>query len=340
MLKIFIVSFLLATVIIAATFLFFYESQSIDLTLEEKVGQLLIAGFNNDFVDSQASELITKYKISGFNLLKRNIKNSDQVQNLIQKLQSLSNTSLFIAVDQEGGVINRLNFLNELTSQLDIDDSDEAYQVGFRRGQELKDLEINMVFSPVLDFVSDKNSYLYKRTFGKKPDEIKVLGQAMIQGYTDAQIISVPKHFPGYGNVTQDPHQKLVYSKGIEEALVPFESLNSQAVMTAHIIIPEFDSKPATLSEYFLNNILKKKLKFSGLIISDDIGMASIDLSIDRAAVQAINAGVDLIICTSNFDDQVMILNSLKKAVLQGEISKSRLNQAVTRILELKNDHK
>ncbi len=206
------------------------------------------------------------------------------------------------------------------------------------------ELGVNMNFSPVVDYVSNKKSYLYKRTFGAKNEEISKFANSMINGYTKANIIAVPKHFPGYGNVILDPHKNesilpIKYEE-LETNLIPFKEVllntNTKAIMTAHIVIPEIDSNPVTVSHKILTGILRSQLGFNGVIITDDIEMVSAGNSVEQIAVDAILSGSDIIIASFTPEKTISIYNRLKEAVINNEITEKRINQSLERILNLK----
>lgn len=321
------------------------KSEISKMSLDEKIGQLLIIGFENRYLDEHISKMITEYHIGGINLLKRNVKDSSQVKQLVKDLQKISTIPLFVAADQEGGYVNRFIFLKESSPQIQIADAQQAENVALQRALGLKDLGVNMNFSPVLDYVSDPSSYLYSRTFGKEPDDIAKLGEAMIRGYIKGGIIPVAKHFPGYGNIVLDPHiYKVVLilnEHELEQSLTPFKGVSADgsalAIMTAHISIPSVDVKPATLSSKFIKGVLRTQLSFKGVIITDDIEMASVGIPIEEAAIEAIKAGADIIISTYTPQKQIQIINALKVAILTGEIPEERINESVARILKLKS---
>lgn len=316
-----------------------------NMTIDEKIGQLLIIGFENSFVDEHISKMIKKYHIGGINLLGRNIVDRDQTNKLLSDLQSISSTTLFLATDQEGGKVVRFNFLKELRTQKNATTTDLAYEIGLNRGLELKDLGINMNFAPVLDYVSNSKSYLYNRTFATTSEAIGNLGASMIRGYVDAGILPVAKHFPGYGNISPDPHKNIssinIDKITLDKFLAPFYYVvkdgKVDAIMTAHIIIPFFDKKPATLSSYFLNTVLREQIGFRGVIITDDIEMVSAGRSTEQIAVDSIKSGADMVISTYTTKKHEDIFNAIKKAVADGEISEARIDQSIKRILDLKD---
>lgn len=315
------------------------------MSLDEKIGQMLIVGFEHKYLDRHIKNMITKYHVGGVNLLGRNVKNRGQIKQLIVDLQNTADVPLIIATDQEGGENSRFQFLNELTPQIKIKEIKQAERVAFSRATELRDLGVNMNFSPVVDYVSNSKSYLYKRTFGVDPDTAGKLGVAMINGYIKGGIIPVVKHFPGYGNIFPDPHKNQATSditeKELELYLVSFrriiENNPTVAIMTAHILIPNVDTKIATLSHKFLYEILRKQLGFNGVIITDELEMVSAGSSAEQLAVDAIKAGADIIISTYTPQKQINIFNHLKKSVLSGEIPEKRIDESVERILNLKS---
>jgi beta-N-acetylhexosaminidase len=315
------------------------------MPLDQKIGQLLIVGFESKYLDDNVQKMIKEYHIGGINLLKRNVQDRNQIRQLTTDLQKISAIPLFIAADQEGGKVVRFDFLNELTPQIKIKKIQEAEKIAFTRARELQEMGINMNFSPVLDYVSDNESYLYNRTFGTDRGSIGDLGSAMVKGYRAGGVISVAKHFPGYGNVFVDPHTHqatlTIDKEELESNLIPFQIVITNnptvAIMTAHIAIPVIDAKPATISSQFLSEILRKKLGFNGVIITDDMEMVSAGDSIEQSSVEAIKAGADMIISTYTPEKQIKIFNRLKNAILNGEVTEERINQSVVRVLTLKS---
>lgn len=315
------------------------------MSLDEKLGQMLIIGFEHSYVDEHIKNMITAYHVGGVNLLGRNVKDIDQIKKLTTDLQKITNVPLFIATDQEGGKISRFQFLREMTPQIKIKDVEHAEQVAFDRARELRDLGVNMNFSPVVDYVSDRDSYLYNRTFGTTPDTTGELGGAMVRGYIKGGVIPVVKHFPRYGNIFPDPHKNQAILNITREELglylASFRKITEDnsvgAIMTAHILIPEVDDKIATLSTKFLNDILREQLGFNGVIMTDELEMVSAGKLIEQSAVDTIKAGADIVISTYTPQKQINIFNRLKEAVLSGEIPEKRIDESIGRILRLKS---
>lgn len=323
------------------------EDRLTRMSLEEKIGQLLIVGFENPYLDNHIREMITKRHIGGVNLLARNVQDKAQIASLIRnlKLLDLSSTDipLIVAADQEGGPIVRFPFLKELTPQTKILNATSAEQIAYARGRELKEIGVNMNFAPLADYVTSSKAYLWPRVFHGTVKEVTERAGAMLRGYSRAKIVPVLKHFPGYGNSTPDPHSSstlLTLSPPVLEAnLSPFRDLlrtpDVPALMTAHIIIPSVDSKPATLSPRFME-MLRREWGYSKVIITDDLEMASTGLPPEKAAIAALKAGADMFISTKTPAVQIAIFDALKNALVRGEISEERLDESVRRVLALK----
>jgi beta-N-acetylhexosaminidase len=290
--------------------------------------------------------MIQERHIGGVILLGYNIDTPKQIRKLTTDLQDLSKTPLFISIDQEGGVVSRLKIpiVSEDIPQKEIKNEAEAYNVAYVRGTELKQLGINMNFSPVVDDINNKNSFLYERVFR---DNLTVLAQGMINGYTDAKIISVIKHFPGHGNDSDDPHENLsevnIAKNNLDEYLSVFRVLlqnkNSRVVMIGHISAPNISSDPASLSKVFVNDILHEDLGFTGITITDDIQMQALTKSygIKEATLKALLAGNDILMFTGVPEQQAEAYDTILQAVRDGSISEELINEKVERILELKS---
>ena len=329
------------------------------LSLEEKLGQMIIVGFNGYEVDSNFRDLLERYKVGGVILFKRNIKNSEQLLNLNNNIKSINSKNklpLFISVDEEGGRITRLpEGSTKFPSNKVIgkeNDEDLSYKIGKQIGTELNNFKFNMDFAPVLDIYSNpKNTVIKDRSFGTDSEIVKTLGTATMKGLQDSNVISVVKHFPGHGDTTIDSHIGLPtvnhHKQRLDEfELIPFkEAINkgADAVMTAHIVLPNIDKskKPATLSKIILTDILRDELNFNGVIITDDMEMGAItnNYGTENASVEAIKAGADIILMCHTKEKQIEALEGLKEAVNSGEISIERIDESVRRIIKLKQKY-
>lgn len=342
-----------------------------ELTIEEKVGQLIVAHFNGDIANENAYRLIHEAHVGGIIYYKwaNALKSPQQVQELSNGLQKLAFSKvnaipLFIAVDQEGGVVNRLtegftvfpgNYALGKTR-----DPLLAYESACAMSQEMRAVGINVNFAPVVD-VAQSNSILGLRCFSNTPEDIVAFGKATLEGFKKSGIISSLKHFPGLGNALIDPHQGLpVLNKSFEDLekweLVPFDQLKDQAemIMTAHLLIPELDTLHcATLSKTILDT-LRYRIGFKGIIISDSLIMQGVldnGGGVEETAAQAFLAGCDLLLLGGRqlfqhqngleltVDDVLRIHRYLVDLVKTGVISEERINESLERILYLKKSY-
>lgn len=320
------------------------------LSLEEKVGLLFMVGFDEKELDEKTLAFFQKHNFNAFLLRERNIKDEKQLKQLINSLKIGSLTSL-IAVDQEGGKADRINFTNiDRTSQAKIKNQEQAYQIAKTRGEILASLAIDLNFSPVLEVVRNNSAYINRsgRAFLGDEEQVFQLAKAMIRGYKERGVISVAKHFPGgLGRRVENPHQVLpvldINKKEIEKDIYPFKKLIAEkkvrAIMVTHLLYPQIDQQyPSSLSSRFMIDILRKDLGFKGVIISDDLAMKAItnDYSIAQAAKQAFLAGADLILISSSPSDQQEAYNVILKAVQTGEISMTKVEWSLKRIIKLR----
>lgn len=318
------------------------------MTNEEKIGSLLIMGFRGTTPDAHIKELIQKYHVGGVNLLKWNIDNTMQAQKLSTDLQALyaeAHTHPFImAADQEGGTVVRFKFFKEQTAQPNIKTIAQAARVAQTRAQELKSIGINMNFAPVVDFITDKKSYLYNRTFATTTAGTIALGRIIAETYLANGVMPVYKHFPGYGNSTINPHTAVTQFDGTHEMfnqnIEVFKSLLgfnvNIPVMTAHIVVPWVSDVPATKSKAFMTDILRNDFHYDGVVITDDLDMVSAGSDTGQAAVDAILAGADMIISTPNDANHLVIIKALQQAVEAKVISQERLDQSAYRVLKMR----
>jgi len=347
------------------------------MSLEEKVGSLFIVGFEGEKLDEETKDFLQRHYFKNFLLLERNINNEEQLKNLTTSLSqicqyrvlspSVVNTRCLqplIAVDQEGGVVDRIRFPTsprlhgtggniDHTSQAEISSVDQAYQLAYKRGEILNGLGINMNLAPVLDIAWDSSSYI-ARTGRAFPDRnlnpVPGTGEAgaMIKGYQESGVIGVVKHYPfGLGRTRVDPHQTLavidINREELEQDLYPFKKLieaqEVKAVMVTHLKYPKIDNLPTSLSAIWINDLLKQELGFKGVVVTDDLTMKAItnNYSIAEAGKLAFLAGADLIMVSGKPEDQEQAYKLVLEAVRNGEIPLTRIEESLTRI---KNLHK
>ena len=326
------------------------------MTLDEKIGQMIITGFNGSEYNDDMDRLINEYKVGGVILFARNIEDSNQMIDLTRALQENNNNlPLFISIDEEGGRVSRLpddveKFPSAFTIGL-INDQQTAYGNGKEIGYTLKRLGINLDYAPVLDIYSNENNTVIgDRAFSKEESIVSTMGIATMEGIEDADIIPVVKHFPGHGDTEVDSHYGLpIVYKTLEELrnfeFIPFvKAIESgcDVIMVSHIILNEVDSSnPASLSKIVISDLLRKDLEFDKVVITDDMSMGAITsiMSIEEACIKSIEAGCDILLLGNAYEEIEQVINSIKLKLYNGEISEEQINKSVKRILELKKKY-
>lgn len=326
------------------------------MTLEEKIGQMIIVGFDGLEAPETVREMISTYHAGSVILFTRNIKDRNQLVSLINQLKKANEGSeipLIISADQEGGRVTRLpDDATQFPSSLTVGKHRSpqlAYDVGMVTGTEMKAYGFNLNFAPVLDIFSNpQNQVIGDRAFGYTPDEVSELGIANMKGLKDGGVIPAIKHFPGHGDTIVDSHTdlpKLSHSLSRLESfeLIPFKEAIRQGadmVMVAHIVFPAVmeEELPASLSYDIITGILRDKLGFEGVVISDDMEMGAIEkhFGIEEASLKAVAAGTDIVSVCHTYEKQKKVIHALIQAVREGTISESRINESVRRILLLK----
>lgn len=329
-----------------------------NMSLEEKIGQLVMAGIDEYTNDNHSQSLIVNYHVGGFVLLKQNIRDANQMLSLINSLKetnSVNKIPLFLSIDEEGGRISRMpgEFTKIPTSQQigTLNDEGLSYQIGSIIGEELRSFGLNMNFAPVLDVNSNpRNPVIGDRAFGDEPGLVSRLGIQTMKGLQEQNIISVVKHFPGHGDTSVDSHMGLPAVnhdldrlKSLE--LVPFAAAienKVDVIMTAHILLPKIDGDhPASFSSRIISELLRKDMNFEGVVITDDLTMGAIveNYDIGEVAVESIKAGSDMILVCHDYPKEEAVIQALQQAAETGDISLDRIDQSVYRILKLKEKY-
>lgn len=329
-----------------------------EMPLKTKIGQMLFLGFTGTTVNETLKKVVPALKPGAIVLFGRNIKSAPQVAELNRAVQEVSLKStglpLLIAVDQEGGNVIRIKTRYPLPSALAFgksEDADLVERAGSSTGRLLKVLGFNMNLAPVLDVADPKTGkFLGTRSFGNEPKLVANMGAAFSRGLQSAEIMPTSKHFPGHGGVDGDSHLKMPSKMATiaeleKKDLVPFESMDKSskrpwAVMLAHIAFPEIDPSgaPASFSKPIVTDLLRKKLGFEGVVITDDIQMAGAGLvpDIKERSIRAVEAGVDMIMITWNRKMQAQVGQAIEAAVKSGRLSEERINESLRRIINAK----
>ena len=338
-------------------------------SLDVKIGQMILIGFRGLSVDERSPIIrdIHKWHIGGVVIFDydvplkrpvRNIASPQQVKTLTASLQKASSIPLFIAIDQEGGNVNRLKekfgFPPSVSEQYlgSRNNVDVTKHYAVQTARTLSANGINLNFAPVVDLnMNPDNPVIGKleRSFSDNPVVVTEQAITMIDTFHEYGILSAIKHFPGHGSSTADSHKGFVDVTNTWSAieLKPFRALikagKCDMVMTAHVFNEALDPKwPATLSHNILTQILRHRLHYDGVIISDDMQMKAISsfYGLETAITMAILAGIDILVFPNNsvFQEDIVALTItiIKNCVSRGIISENRINESYRRIRKLK----
>lgn len=314
------------------------------LTLDEKIGQLLLVRFS----DENTIENLKKYKFGGYLFFEKDFKEKTekQVKDRATQLQNASNIPLLMAVDEEGGTVVRISSNSSLTKS-PFKSSMELYQLGgfdrieqdtIEKSHILNNLGINLNLAPVVDISTNSKDYIYKRTLGKGAELTSIYAKVVINASKKTKVSYTLKHFPGYGN-NKDTHSGVsIDNRSYEDIfnydLSPFRAgieAGAEAILVSHNTVINIDkNNPASLS-LNIHNLLRNELGFTGIIITDDLDMQAVSND-DETAVKAILAENDLIITT----DYKNSIESIRKALQEGRIKQSLIDKLAFRILAWK----
>ena len=329
-----------------------------DLTLKEKIGQMIMIGMDTNYITDRIKVMINDFKIGGIILYRKNFNTYQDMLNLITDLKELNKSNkipLFIAIDQEGGRVNRmppeiknLPSANMLASNGDINIVKNSAQI---TGNMLKQSGFNMNFAPVLDIKRFENSHpIGDRCYGSNKEDVVKYGISVMKELQNQGIISVIKHFPGHGATKYDSHSLLpIINSNIEnlktDDMYPFEKAineGADAILVGHLLVKKITGLyPASLSRKFITKYLRKQYRYKGLIITDDLKMRAIKLiyGSNLAVKKAFQAGNDIIVFRFSHSEEKRIINSIINLTKRGSIKERQINRSVRRILKMKEKY-
>ena len=324
-----------------------------EMTPEERAGQLLMADFRQNpdgtgmtVLSDAAREAIQTYHLGGVILFAENLDTEEQTKALTAQMQQAAEIPLFIGIDEEGGIVSRLDKSDiphePIPPAAEITDSRAA---GETIGKELQDLGILVDFAPVADVnTNPDNPVIGSRAFSAEPEIAAERVAAFVGGMEETGVSACAKHFPGHGDTTMDSHHGETYVTHDLERLREVEFLPFQAaigagvdfIMAGHIKTPQAttDGMPATLSAE-MTQLLRKELNFDGILITDAMNMGAIteEYGAEESVVLAIQAGMDIVLMPT---DLPRATETLTEAIRNGEISEERVEESLERILSLK----
>lgn len=278
-------------------------------------------------------EILKHPQTGGVILFSRNYESPEQLRNLCREIHALRDPHLIVAVDHEGGRVQRFRqgftelppmaAIGEIHDRCSAVEAERiAHRLGWLMAAELLSCGVDISFAPVLDIGHGVSGVIGDRAFHRHPEVVSRLARAFVRGMREAGMAATGKHFPGHGGVKEDSHiAKPVDSRSLADLmladLVPFERLiqNGLAgVMPAHVVYPKLDARPAGYSRYWLQEILRKRLSFQGVIFSDDLCMDGADIGSTYAARAelALNAGCDMVLVCNHPEAAVEVIESLE----------------------------
>lgn len=329
------------------------------MQLEHKIGQLLIIGVQGTQIDGAAREALEEIQPGGVLLDGQNIESAQQVVELTSTIRSIVKVPPLIAVDQEGGRVDRLKQIYSPMPSADLlrasGDASVAARLGEIQAEALRTLGFNLNFAPVLDIAVDDSADngLKGRYLGGSVAEVVRLAGAYLEGLQRGGILGVGKHFPGLGAATVDSHTALPTMDAsrdeiMKNELAPYAELFSKinarlnAVIVAHAHYPAFDGPaalPASLSKNIVTGLLREEMSFRGLVITDDLEMGAITSrrSVSEAAVMAIEAGNDMVMVVGTAEHSTAAWRAMTDAAREGRITKTHISRAFDHIARIKS---
>lgn len=327
------------------------------MTIREKLGQMVMAGFPGETLDDGFRELIRTCKVANVILFSHNIRNRQQLRELCLEIQkevrAATGGPALIAIDQEGGMVSRLPKdavrIPGAMAVAATGNPENARIAGKITARELRSLGVNFNLAPSLDVNSNRNNpVIGVRSYGDTPETVSAYGIAMMRGLAEGGVLSAVKHFPGHGDTAVDSHVGLPVVEKTEESLaacelIPFRraiAAGAPCVMTSHILFPKIEKEnlPATMSKKILTGLLRGKLGFRGLIITDCLEMGAIRNTVgtEKGALAALNAGADMVCISHDACLAQSTVETMEAALQTGALSMERVDEAAQRICSLR----
>lgn len=338
------------------------EFESIlSLPLNQKIGQLFFIGLPSTQIDAVTRRLLDEISPGGVCLFARNIRETEQTRNLLDEVNEKLPVKPFLSVDQEGGLVDRLRrIITPMPAANLIKSLEDTRKLAEITAEVLRILGFNMNFAPVVDVIDEKRrrftNGLYSRTFANSTEEMVEIAEVYLSTLQNGGCLGCLKHFPGLGSSEVDSHEALP-SVFVDENefnnsdLFPYQELLKTsdvfAVMVAHATFPRLDLQetdqngkllPTSLSSNFITKLLREKLGFNNLVLTDDLEMGAIlkNYGIGEACKKAILAGEDMLSICAGTDAIREGFTAISNAVESGEITESRIDESLRRIASVK----
>ncbi|TYZ29802.1 glycoside hydrolase family 3 protein [Selenomonas caprae] len=325
-----------------------------NMSYKEKLGQMVMIGIHGTEITDDAKYMLSQYHIGNIILFDRNLQTAEQTAKLTADLQQAASDAgqpvpLFIAIDEEGGrVVRGKNFIEPPPSQQELGNAGETTAVeawARKTGAALKDLGIHVNFAPVADVGANDT-----RSYSQDPDTVVKFVKAAAQGYESSREIYALKHFPGIGRGTVDSHQDISSIDVTEDTLFktdlkPFQALIDEKadqdffILVSHLKYPQLDKEnAASQSHAIVTGLLREKMGYNGLIITDDLEMGAVAKygSYRDIGVKAVKAGVDIVMMCHEYPHETDVYLGLLEAYENGELDKDQIDASVRRIVKAK----
>lgn len=335
-------------------------SSALSEEIKREVGKHFVYGFHGHEVNANIRTLICDHHLSNVILMKRNVRDVRQTRNMIEELQIIAKESgherpLLIGIDQENGLVSAFTAGTQFPGAMALGTTASTvltYDVALATGKELKMVGINWVYSPVADVNSNsQNPVIGVRSFGQDPVQVAKLVSAVASGFTSSGVAPSAKHFPGHGDTYVDSHlslPRIMKSKQELERLelVPFRDLvgNTRpvaSVMTGHMALPLLtgNDSPSSLSATVTQGLLREELCYDGVVVTDCLEMDAVagTCGIQEGAVQALQAGADIVMLCHRFDRQLSAMEAVYNAILSGRLDINKLKISSERISRMKD---
>lgn len=332
------------------------EKTLADMSLRDKVCQMMfvrpesITGIDVVTAAGDTTKAaLEQYPVGGIVYFAQNMESKDQVKEMIDNSQSYSKVGLFISTDEEGGMVNRLmntvgtTYIDSMYNYKD-EGTQKAHDNAYTIASDMAALGFNMDFAPVADVWSNPdNTVIGERAYSDDYSQAAELVGSAVKGFEDGGVMCTLKHFPGHGDTAEDSHYSSAYVRRTKDEIMademqPFTAgidAGAEFVMVGHLIVPDIDELPATLSYKITTEMLRNEIHFEGIAITDSLAMSSIadNYGVGDSAVMSIKAGIDMLLDPTDIDTAI---DAVVQAVESGDITEDRIDESVRRILTLK----
>lgn len=335
------------------------EKTLADMSLRDKVCQMMfvrpesITGIDVVTAAGDTTKsALEQYPVGGIVYFAQNMESKDQVKEMIDNSQSYSKVGLFISTDEEGGMVNRLmntvgtTYIDSMYNYKD-EGIQKAHDNAYTIASDMAALGFNMDFAPVADVWSNPdNTVIGERAYSDDYSQAAELVGSAVKGFEDGGVMCTLKHFPGHGDTAEDSHYSSAYVRRTKDEIMademqPFTAgidAGAEFVMVGHLIVPDIDELPATLSYKITTEMLRNEMHFDGIAITDSLAMSSIadNYGVGESAVMSIKAGIDMLLDPTDIDTAI---DAVVQAVESGDITEDRIDDSVRKILALKEKH-